>query len=228
MALVGRERARRRAEGGDDRPVARRMERAAELERGLAAAPVAHEEAAVPAAVDPRAEVEVEVGGGAQVEAAAADDGGELGRVGEGHEARAREAGAVDVEAEEAGRVEDGEAAEEGPVGGVAEPAPADERGADEEGGVGEAEEDLAEEVPVVEHRGGGGGGGGGGHRRRRRRLGRARALAIHVDAVLGGSWGNYQQMETWETSRSFGDVNRNLDLSFRWKIHHHLPHPEY
>ena len=46
------------------------------------------------------------------------------------------------------------EAAEEGRVGGVAEPALGDEGGADEEGGEVEAEEDLAEEVVGAEHRG--------------------------------------------------------------------------
>lgn len=61
------------------------------------------------------------------------------------------------VEAEEPGRAEAAEAAEEGGIGGVAVPALADERGADEPGGEVEAEEDLMEEVAVVEHLGYGG-----------------------------------------------------------------------
>jgi hypothetical protein len=50
-------------------------------------------------------------------------------------------------EAEDAGRVEGAVAAEEGRGGGDAEPAPADGGGADEVGGEGEAQDDLAEEV---------------------------------------------------------------------------------
>ena len=45
-----------------------------------------------------------------------------------------------EVEAKEHGRVEAAEAAEEGGVGGVPEPAPGDEGGADEGGGEGEAQ----------------------------------------------------------------------------------------
>ena len=49
--------------------------------------------------------------------------------------------------------MEAAEAAEEGGVGGVPEPAPGDEGGADEGGGEGEAQQDFAEEVVVAEHR---------------------------------------------------------------------------
>ena len=57
----------------------------------------------------------------------------------------------VNVKAEGAGRVELAEATEEGGVGGMAEPALADEGGMDEGGGESEAEENLYE-VIVVEH----------------------------------------------------------------------------
>ena len=57
----------------------------------------------------------------------------------------------VEVEPEEAGRVE---AAEECGVRGVPEPALGDGGGADEAGGEVEAEEDLTEDVVIAEHRG--------------------------------------------------------------------------
>lgn len=82
--------------------------------------------------------------------------GGELRRLGQRHERRdlvlEARPGRV-VEAEEARRVARAEAAEEGRVGGEAEPAGGDEGGADEGGGEAEAEQDLAEEVVVGEHR---------------------------------------------------------------------------
>jgi hypothetical protein len=48
--------------------------------------------------------------------------------------------------------VEAAEPAAEGGAGSDAEPARADERGADEGGGEGEAEQDLPQQVVVVEH----------------------------------------------------------------------------
>lgn len=60
----------------------------------------------------------------------------------------------VDVKAKEAGRVKIAEHEEEGGVGGVAEPAPAHESGADERGGKADPEYDLHEEIVVAEHLG--------------------------------------------------------------------------
>jgi len=102
----------------------------------------------------------------AQIEAATADDGGELRAPRQRHEAQAPRFAGVDVDAEEAGRVPRAESAEEGGVGGAPEPAPGDGGGADEGGGEVEAEEDLAEEVVVVKHR------RGRGRRCSRRRFG--------------------------------------------------------
>jgi hypothetical protein len=89
-------------------------------------------------------------------EASAAEHGGELWGLGQ-HRNEVNQPPPVlqagDVEAEEAGRVEVAEAAEEGGVRGVAEPALGDGGGADEAGGEAEAEEDLAQEVVVAEHR---------------------------------------------------------------------------
>uniref|UniRef100_A0A0A9G9N1 Uncharacterized protein n=1 Tax=Arundo donax TaxID=35708 RepID=A0A0A9G9N1_ARUDO len=55
-------------------------------------------------------------------------------------------------DAEDAGRVERAEATEEGGVGDAAEPAPADERGVNQEGREVEAEDDLHEEVIVAKN----------------------------------------------------------------------------
>lgn len=127
---------------------------------------MAEEEDAVPAVLDRCVHVEFR----GEVEAGGPGDGGELGgQIRERHELLERLAGALEVEAEEAGRVALLEAAEEGRVGDVAEPALADERGADEAGGEGDADEDLDEEIVVVEH---GRDGSGGGRRRH---------LALHL-----------------------------------------------
>lgn len=89
----------------------------------------------------------------AEIKISAADDRGQLRGLWERYEAQPGVAG-VEVEPEEAGRVEAAEAAEECGVGGVPEPALGDGRGADEAGGEVEAEEDLAEDVVVAWHRG--------------------------------------------------------------------------
>jgi hypothetical protein len=60
----------------------------------------------------------------------------------------------VEVEPDEAGRVEAAEAAEECRVRGVPEPAFGDGSGTDEAGGEVKAEEDLVEDVVIAEHRG--------------------------------------------------------------------------
>jgi hypothetical protein len=60
----------------------------------------------------------------------------------------------LDVEAEEAGRVELSETAEEGAVRDVPWPAFADKGGADKGGGEAYAEENLDEEIAAVEHLG--------------------------------------------------------------------------
>jgi len=90
----------------------------------------------------------------------------------------------VEVEPEEAGRVEAAEAAEECGVRGVPEPALGDGGGADEAGGEVEAEEDLTEEVVVAEHHGDLGRGC-----RLQRQLGRLRGLPhrihCHRDVAL-------------------------------------------
>ena len=85
-----------------------------------------------------------------------------------------------EVEAEEHGRVEAAEAAEEGGVGGVPEPAPRDVGGADEGSGEGEAQQDLTEEVVVAEHRW---------DRGRRRHCGGLRALPLGFHC--GQAWAN-------------------------------------
>jgi hypothetical protein len=64
----------------------------------------------------------------AVVKAGAADGGVELRGFRDGHELRARGAGIVEIEAEEAGRVALAESAEECGVGGEAEPPLGDER----------------------------------------------------------------------------------------------------
>lgn len=114
------------------------------------------EDAAVAAAQDDGRVGAGAGGAGRQAEAGAAERGGELRRLGQRHERRdlvlEARPGRV-VEAEEAWRVARAEAAEEGRVGGEAEPAGGDEGGADEGGGEAEAEQDLAEEVVVGEHR---------------------------------------------------------------------------
>lgn len=75
----------------------------------------------------------------AQIEAATADDGGEIRGPRQRHEAQALLGAVVDVEAEKKGRVPRAEAAEEGGVGDAPEPAPGDGGGADEGGGEAEA-----------------------------------------------------------------------------------------
>jgi hypothetical protein len=86
-----------------------------------------------------------------------ADDSGELPwQARERHELLEPLAGALGVEAEEAGWVALLEAAEEGGIGGVGKPALADEGGADEPGGEVEPHEDLPEEIAVVENLGSG------------------------------------------------------------------------
>jgi hypothetical protein len=71
----------------------------------------------------------------AQHREGAAGGGGEPGGLRDREAARfAAEPDSVGLEGEDAGRVERAEAAEEGRVGRAAEPAPADERGADEVG----------------------------------------------------------------------------------------------
>ena len=105
---------------------------------------VRDEEAPVPALADEEL---------ARCGARAADRGGELRGPRDGHEPRGPRAQFPEVEAEERGRVEAAEAAEEGGVGGVPEPAPRDVGGADEGSGEGEAQQDLTEEVVVAEHR---------------------------------------------------------------------------
>jgi hypothetical protein len=89
---------------------------------------------------------------GVQTEAAAADDVVELRGLRNRHEPLGVGACCGNIEAEEAGRVEATESAEEGMRGGEAEPALADKGGADETGGEGDVEEDLAEEVVIIEH----------------------------------------------------------------------------
>ncbi|KAE8800766.1 hypothetical protein D1007_23772 [Hordeum vulgare] len=59
-----------------------------------------------------------------------------------------------DVEAEESGRVELAQTAEEGAVGGLAERARADAGGTDEAGREADADDDLRQEVVFVEHLG--------------------------------------------------------------------------
>lgn len=82
-------------------------------------------------------------------EAGAADGGGELWGLRDGQELRPRRPRVAEVEAEEVGRVEVAEAAEEGRVRGVPKPALGDEGGAYQ--AVGEAE--AAEKVVVTDHR---------------------------------------------------------------------------
>ena len=62
----------------------------------------------------------------------------------------------IDIEAEQARWMELAKPAEEGHVGGVAEPTLADDCGADEAGGAAEADHDLDEEIIVVQHLGDG------------------------------------------------------------------------
>jgi hypothetical protein len=105
--------------------------------------PIEDEEEAVPAIqVGPVAAQPV-AAQGVQIEASAADDGGELRRLRHRHEpwgfpVVGRMARGGDVEAEKAGRVEVTEAAEEGRRGDEAEPALTDEGSAHEAGGEGD------------------------------------------------------------------------------------------
>jgi hypothetical protein len=79
------------------------------------------------------------------------------------------------------------EAAEEGWVRGGAVPVLAGEGGAEEAGEEAEAEEDLAQEVVVAEHRG---------HSRRRRWWGTARPLDFH-SVRRPGTWGAFYYYKT-------------------------------
>lgn len=79
--------------------------------------------------------------------AVASSDGGR-------HEPRRTKTLGVGVETQEARRVEVAEAADEGRIGGDAEPAPTGDGGADEAGGEREAEQDLSKHIVVFKHLG--------------------------------------------------------------------------
>lgn len=131
----------------------RSMERTVHSVCEVAVAEQVDDNPAVPGVHDARGSADVRV----QSEPPAADDCGELRGLGQDRdEVSAKplvggEGG--EVEPKEAWRVNVAEAAEEGGVGGVPEPAPRDVGGADEGSGEGEAQQDLTEEVVVAEHR---------------------------------------------------------------------------